>query len=106
MGRKKFNLKSDKFRKAKGGRSRILELHCARCGAHLMLYQKDGLGRLKRCYLDRIQSQPPDTQYHVDPSTRRVSCVRCKTLLGILIEHTSGRAAYRLVPGAINKRIP
>ncbi len=50
----KTRLKSDKFRKARGGRSKVLNIGCEKCGKHLFKYQKDGPGILKRLYLDRI----------------------------------------------------
>ncbi|KKS56835.1 MAG: hypothetical protein UV23_C0035G0007, partial [Candidatus Nomurabacteria bacterium GW2011_GWF1_42_40] len=51
---KVFTLKRDKFRKARGGYARILEIRCEKCGHFLALYQKDGPGPLKRMYVDRI----------------------------------------------------
>ena len=47
-------LKSDKFKKARGGPSMLLEIFCSACKAKVCLYQKDGPGLLKRMYLDRI----------------------------------------------------
>ena len=50
----RIKFKSDKYKKVRGGYSRLLDISCVRCGQHLCLYQKDGPGLLKRMYLDRI----------------------------------------------------
>lgn len=54
MERQRFNLKSDKYRKTRGGYSRFLNIYCSKCKNSILLYQKDGPGPLKRLYLDRI----------------------------------------------------
>ena len=56
---KNLNLKSDKYRKSRGGYSRFLDIYCDHCGKKVFIYQKDGLGELKRLYLDRIISDKP-----------------------------------------------
>jgi hypothetical protein len=45
---KLLQLKHDKYRKARGGYSRLLEIHCEHCSHVIALYQKDGPGSLKR----------------------------------------------------------
>ena len=54
MERQQFNLKSDAYRKSRGGYSRFLNIYCLSCKNHILLYQKYGQGPLKRLYLDRI----------------------------------------------------
>ena len=49
-----MKLKSDKFKKFRGGYSRLLNIACSKYSTHLFFYQKDGPGILKRMYLDRI----------------------------------------------------
>jgi len=91
-------MKNDKYRKARGGYSRILQLSCSSCGATLFQYQKDGPGILKRLYLDRI----------LDYSTTasQLSCPKCKEVLGIrTIYKKENRPAYRLFMGAVSKKI-
>lgn len=46
--------KSDSYKRARGGRSRLLEITCEKCGERICLYQKDGPGNLRRMYIDRI----------------------------------------------------
>ncbi len=49
-----LKLKSDKYRKARGGYSRFLNVFCHHCGHKVLMYQKDGPCELKRLYMDRI----------------------------------------------------
>lgn len=56
MSNTDFKLKNDKFRKTRGGHSRLLEIKCSSCSNMLCVYQKDGPGILKRMYVDRIYS--------------------------------------------------
>jgi hypothetical protein len=45
---------NDKYKKVRGGYSRLLDITCEKCGNHVCYYQKDGPGILKRMYFDRI----------------------------------------------------
>lgn len=49
-----MKLKKDSFCRSRGGNSEVFEIICACCNEKVMYYQKDGFGRLLRCYLDRI----------------------------------------------------
>ena len=40
-------LKNDKYRKSREGRSRLLNILCAKCGTEILEYQKDGTGARK-----------------------------------------------------------
>ncbi|MBI1833761.1 MAG: hypothetical protein HYR90_02955 [Candidatus Andersenbacteria bacterium] len=89
-------MKNDKYRKARGGHSRILQLSCSNCGKELFRYQKDGPGILKRLYLDRI----------LDYSTaaNKLMCPKCNEVLGMrTIYKKENRQAYRLFTGAVSK---
>ena len=46
--------KNDKFKRARGGYSRMLQISCEKCNAKICKYQKDGPGNLRRMYIDRI----------------------------------------------------
>jgi len=92
-----LKLKSDKYKKARGGYSRLLDISCAKCGQHLCFYQKDGPGILKRMYLDRIFEPINDSQ---------LICSNCKQLLGIkYIYEKEKRLAFRLFIGGVSKKI-
>lgn len=91
-------MKSDKYRKARGGYSRILQLSCANCGQSLFRYQKDGPSILKRLYLDRILDY--------SPTASKLSCPKCKEALGVkIIYKKEKRPAYRLFTSAVSKKI-
>ncbi len=90
--------KSDKFKKARGGYSRWLEVSCEKCKEPLLIYQKDGPGILKRLYIDRI----------VKPIfvSKSLVCKKCKALLGtMMVYEKEKRKAYRLFVGAVEKGI-
>lgn len=90
-------LKSDKYKKARGGPSRLLMLACQACGAGVCAYQKDGTGSLKRLYLDRIGEL-------ATTAGKDLRCPACDALLGTkMVYEKEQRLAYRLVPGAIKK---
>ena len=95
----KINFKNDKYRKSQGGHSRLLDVRCAKCDAHVFYYQKDGPGILKRTYPDRI----------VDSNVKGKSnpvCSKCKELLGVpMIYKKENRPAIRLFVGAVSKKI-
>ena len=94
----KINLKNDKYRRTRGGHSRLLDVSCAKCGAHLFYYQKDGPGILKRTYLDRIVGSKIGKSNLV--------CPKCKFLLGVsIIYKKENRQAIRLFEGAVSKKI-
>ncbi len=94
-----ITLKKDKFKRNRGGYSRLLEITCAKCDAHLCVYQKDGPGILKRMYLDRINEPAfaPEKQ---------LVCPTCGQVLGIkYVYDKEDRLAYRLFVGAVAKKI-
>ncbi len=104
----KSMFKSDRYKKARGGYSRLLDISCAKCGAHLFYYQKDGPGVLKRMYLDRIYASKKyaNLQKEHVKNVPQLLCVNCKQHLGIpYIYAKEDRLAYRLFVGAVSKKI-
>lgn len=102
-------LKNDAFRRARGGSAHFLVLTCARCASYLMLYQKDGSGRLQRCYLNRI-FDPPELETLQRAFTGSspkdlppLRCGHCNELVGIPMRHNDQRLAFRLINGTIAK---
>ena len=93
-----FKFKNDKYKKARGGRSRLLEIICVNCQTPLFKYQKDGPGILKRLYIDRIEE--------LKNQESQLICPKCKEHLGnLIIYEKENRPAYRLFVGAITKKI-
>lgn len=92
-------LKNDKYRKARGGHSRLLDVRCTQWDTHLFYYQKDGPGILKRIYIDRIVGS------NVKANANLV-CPECKELLGVpMVYKKEDRSAIRLFVGAVSKKI-
>ncbi len=93
-----YQFRNDEYRKARGGKSRVLDTSCEHCGQHLAHYQKDGPGLLKRMYLDRFIG--------TKPSGKELVCTKCGTILGQKINYKKeDRPAYRLFVGAVHKKI-
>jgi len=93
-----MELKNDKYKRNRGGHSRLLDITCTKCKEHLFYYQKDGPGILKRLYLDRI--------FGANTNDKKLVCGNCKELLGVqYVYKKEKRLAYRLFSGAVNKKI-
>jgi hypothetical protein len=50
----KNDFKNDAYLVKRGGPPNMLQLFCTHCDSYVITYQKDDIGELKRCYLDRI----------------------------------------------------
>ena len=95
----KIIFKNDKYKKTRGGYSRLLKISCEKCGEYICKYQKDGPGNLRRMYIDRI-SEPK-----VSISKKDLSCSKGH-LLGVkIIYDKEKRPAFRLFVDAVIKKI-
>lgn len=103
----KNKLKSDKYKKNRGGYSRLLEISCEGCGAVLGYYQKDGPGMLKRMYLDRIyKSSYSNLSNESFDELPQLICKQCHRHLGVpMVYEKEKRFAFRLFPGSVIKKI-
>lgn len=105
-----FTLKNDKYRRARGGKAFIVSLSCVACGAEVLLYQKDGDGQLKRCYLNRVLAPPQleNLQRKQDIKTPQdmphLECPKCKVVIGSPMRHHDGRLAFKLRRGHVSKK--
>lgn len=91
-----YRIKNDKFRKARGGYSRILDITCEHCDHHVCYYQKDGPGTLRRMYVDRM--------IDVRPAGPILACDNCQRDLAVRIMwQKEDRPAYRLFVEAVKK---
>ena len=100
--------KRDSYKRARGGESKLLEISCVRCGEIICTYQKDGIGMLKRMYLDRIRGASTRDDYEGQQLSTlfELACHACTAVLGKpMIYKKENRLAFRLVPGAVKKRI-
>lgn len=95
----KTKLVNDRFRRNRGGYSRLLTITCEKCGSNVCKYQKDGPGNLRRMYIDRISDSAVST------SGENFICPN-KHLLGIrTIYKKENRPAFRLFVDSVAKRI-
>lgn len=94
-----MKLKNDRYKKTRGGYSRILEISCEKCGSYVCEYQKDGPGSLKRMYYDRIFSPK------VSILNKSLKCPQ-DHLLGVkMVYKKENRPAFRLFVDAVKKKI-
>lgn len=104
----KIELKRDKYKSARGGYSRLLNLHCRKCNNLVAVYQKDGPGNLRRLYLDRIMA--PDKLVGLQSDNIKtmppLKCCKCGFVLGMpYIYEKEKRKAFRIFQDAITKTI-
>jgi ribosomal protein S27E len=100
------SLKNDKYRSARGGYSRLLNVFCRKCNNLILTYQKDGPGNLRRLYIDRI-FYPKNFSYLQDKNNVPVlKCKKCSEILGTpIIYKKENRKAFRLYQDAVTKKI-
>ncbi len=82
---------------------------CGKCGEKVLYYQKDGIGWLKRCYLNRIFAPEnlEKLQYDKDiKSTKDMPDLVCKcgNLIGKPMMHKDNRLAFRLESGSFLRK--
>ncbi len=95
----KIKFVNDRYKKDRGGYSRLLKISCYKCGEPICLYQKDGPGNLRRMYVDRI------TEPKVSISNKDLTCSK-NHLLGVrIIYEKEDRLAFRLFVDSVIKKI-
>jgi len=95
----KEKIKNDKYRRTRGGYSRLLSISCVKCGSQVCLYQKDGPGVIKRMYLDRIMEPKASI------TAKELSCAKGHQIGIRMIYEKEDRLAYRVFVDAISKKI-
>ena len=99
MSKEKIQFKNDKYKKSRGGYSRLLGISCEKCGEDICLYQKDGPGNLRRMYIDRM------IEPKVSIARKDLSCTEGH-LLGVKINYEKeNRPAFRLFVDSVKKKI-
>ena len=79
-----------------------------KCNSPIFIYQKDGPGWLKRCYLNRIiesENYPHLINNIKDISNLHNLKCKCGNIIGYPIRHKDGRLAFSLIRGKF-KRSP
>ena len=94
---------NDVYTKRRGD-PQILEIFCGNCKSPTMIYQKDGPGRLLRCYLDRIHFpehlQKRQFEDFKETKTPKLECEKCDSIIGVPMTYEpEDRAAYRMLKG-------
>jgi ribosomal protein S27E len=103
-----FSFKKDKYKSARGGHSRLLNVCCRKCETVVVVYQKDGPGNLRRLYLDRIFA--PDNLVGLQnlslADIPMLKCQKCSEILGTpYIYAKEKRKAFRLYQDSVIKRL-
>ena len=89
----------------RGSHSQFLNIYCENCGSHLLLYQKDGPGPLKRLYLDRIVAPEELSNVQKLKEIPNLICQKCKRLIAITtIYKRENRRAYALLAYVVIKK--
>ncbi len=102
-----MKFKSDTYKSSRGGRSRLLDVSCRKCDAHILFYQKDGPGNLRRIYMDRIMKPKTlnENQYKKIKDIPPLRCHDCKEIVAhSFIYKKETRHAYRLFGDSVKKR--
>ena len=106
-GKFRYQPKRDKYFKARNSTAVFYNLFCGKCGERVALYQKDGLGRLLRLYLDRIFE--PEWLSNIQQEKEKINvptliCGKCKAVLGVpMVYKPEKRLAFRLIRGSLRK---
>lgn len=98
MKKRTFTFIRDKYRDNRGNYSFFYNIYCENCGIHILLYQKDGPGPLKRMYLDRIIAPEELTYLDAQERLQNLECKQCKRMIAIpIVYEKEGRKAYALL---------
>lgn len=105
----RIRMKKDKYLRAKGGKAQIVNVLCTNCGKSVLLYQKDGPGWLKRCYLNRILGPRKweELQHNlkIKESNDMPNLVcDCGALIGVPMRHKDERLAFFLKRGKFKRK--
>ena len=99
----KVKIKKDSFFRSREKVAEMWDIKCLNCNAKVLLYQKDGRGRLHRCYLNRIFD--PDSYSSLQDTVQSkkemplLKCQSCNETIGYPTLHWEGRLAFLLVHG-------
>ena len=101
-------MKKDKYFRERGGTAKLINILCMNCGKLIFVYQKDGLGWLKRCYLNRIlvpkeYAEMQKDKKIKDPSDFGNLICSCGSIIGSSMKHKDGRLAYHLIRGKFKR---
>ena len=100
-----IKMKKDAYRRVRGGKAVMLDVCCSKCNTKVLWYQKDGVGSLQRCYLNRIFAPKEMEKLQKDPNIKEpkdmpnLVCPSCNTVLGSPMRHSDGQAGIQAEAG-------
>ncbi len=105
-----MKIKRDKYLSERGGTTKIIKVSCGSCGKLIFVYQKDGHGWLKRCYLNRILEPEEYARMQRDYRLKDFRDIKnlvcaCGKLLGVPVRHKDGRLAFQLIRGNFKRSL-
>lgn len=103
-----MKLKNDKYKKVRGGTSRLLTILCPHCAEVVLEYQKDGPGALKRLYIDRIGKNAvlEKSKNNGVDEMPDIMCGACKSVIAKpFVYKKEKRVAFRAVMGGFVKKV-
>jgi len=100
-------MKKDKYFNKRGGTAKIINVNCSKCGRRILIYQKDGIGWLKRCYLNRILL--PENLKKYDKIYKNINfpnlVCECGNVIGTPTRHSDGRLAFCLIRRSFRRKL-
>jgi hypothetical protein len=101
-------MKKDKYLRARGGNAKMINVSCMKCECLLFVYQKDGPGWLKRCYLNRIIF--PEKYGKIQEEVKDIKEMKnlvcdCGEIIGSPMVHKDNRLAFHLIRGKFKRTI-
>jgi len=103
-----MKIKSDSYKNARKGGSKLINIFCIKCNSKILLYQKDGIGNLLRLYLNRIiwpEEYQSLSKTSIPDKIPNLKCTYCNEIIGYPIIYDDGRPAFRLVPSSFTKKL-
>lgn len=88
----------------------MIVVYCLGCSNEVLTYQKDGDGKLKRCYLNRILAPNnfellQHNSFIKNPEdVPKLYCPNCGELIAAPIRYNDGRLALHLRQGSFRKK--
>ncbi|HLC53788.1 MAG TPA: hypothetical protein VJK03_04545 [Candidatus Nanoarchaeia archaeon] len=97
-----MKIKKDKYFRERGSTAKIIKISCMKCNSLIFVYQKDGPGWLKRCYLNRIISPEYYSNKKDINELNNLVCA-CGNVIGSPFKYRDGRLAYHLIRGKFKR---
>jgi hypothetical protein len=106
-----IKIKQDKYFRKRGGTTKVIIVSCSKCNSLIFVYQKDGPGWLKRCYLNRILFPEKYSSLQKNKALRNPKNLKnlvctCNSLIGTPLQHKDGRLAFSLVRKSFKRKTP